>query len=387
MPRSFEVVSFDVDPRSRNRGRGAANFLSNPEFLMRIYDRNRDGKLTEAEVSRNRGLSRVFDRLLEVGDRNKDGGLDVAEFNELPPPDFARQRGSTEYFMPDLNDPSSEGERIDPVFFVNKTKPKSGLNDVERRESLARSITSRKNPWFAKAFVYRIWGELLGQGFYMPIDDLGPERKADYPEVLDLLSDGFTASGYDVKWLFRTIANTHTYQRQIQSVDASESTIPFVAATPTRLRGDQVYNAILKVLGTNELGRGRRGFRPIAGGGGYPGPQTPRVLFGFIFGFDPSTPQEDIIGSVPQALFMMNSSLINGMVRGSGNTRLGTILRNNRHDADAVKELYLLVLSRQPSDKEIEICLDYVGGNSDRQEAFEDVMWGLLNSSEFLTKR
>ena len=54
--------------------------------------------------------------------------------------------------------------------------PPKNLSDRARREALARAITDRENYWFASAFANRIWGELMGQAFYEPVDDLGPGK-------------------------------------------------------------------------------------------------------------------------------------------------------------------------------------------------------------------
>jgi hypothetical protein len=352
-----------------------------PTFIIRRFDANRDGKVTKDEV-KNSQFARAFDGVLRRADANNDGALTLAELKKLPPNNAQRQ--SSEYYMPDLANPSSRGKRIDPVFFVSKTESKSGLRDQDRRAELAEVLTAKDNPWFAKALVNRIWGELLGEGFYMPIDDIGPEREASFPDVLNLLSSGFTANDYDLQWLFRTIVNTQAYQRQIRARDASDVSLPFASAAPTRLRSDQLYSALTGVLGLAETGNSR----PQRGGGGmYRRPQSGRGQFAALFGFDPSTPQADITGSVPQALFLMNSPLINNGVRGQGNTRLGRILEKFDDNEDALSELYLLVLSREPSTRESKIAKEYLDEVGNRREAFEDLMWSLLNSSEFLSKR
>lgn len=112
-----------------------------------------------------------------------------------------------------------------------------------------------------------------------------------------------------------------------------------------------------------------------------------RSQFLSLFGFDPSTPQEDITGKVPQALFLMNSPLIDAMVRAGGNTKLARILQKHPDNNDAVAEIYLLVLAREPSDAELRICRDYITKVGNRAEACEDLMWSLINSSEFLSRR
>lgn len=371
---TYEIVSVSGNPR-----RQGINFAEYPERFFNIVDRNRDGKIVKAEAARARQFGRFFDRILERGDANKDGGLSLKEIRAIPAPPQMPGRGSTEHYMTDLSNPASRGTKIDPVFFISENKQDAGLPDVRRREALAAEITSPENPWFARAFVNRIWTEMLGAGFYTPVDDMGPERSAVAPDVLDRLADDFTASGYDVKWLFRTIAATDAYQRKLGDVDA---TAPFAAASPTRLRSDQLYSSILQVLGGREDGPQRGGRM-----GGYRFARSPRDGFNAVFGFDPSTPQEDVAGEIPQALFMMNSPQINNLARGNGRTRLAQILDKYKDDKDAIAELYMAALARDPSERETRICLNYVKEVGNRTEAFEDLMWSLLNSSEFLTKR
>jgi hypothetical protein len=225
---------------------------------------------------------------------------------------------------------------------------------------------------------------MLGEGFYTPIDDMGPQRQARVPEVLDLLADAFAANRYDMQWLFLTIARTQAYQRQIRAADPSvESPPAFAASAPKRLRADQLFNAITKVLGIE-------GADPQPGdaaGKGKRVPRSPRAQFAGLFGYDPSTNADEITGNVPQALFMMNSRLINGLIHGEGRTRLARILREYADDKDAVREVYVLALAREPSPREETVCLDYVKEVGNRREAFEDVMWSLLNSTEFLSRR
>jgi hypothetical protein len=283
--------------------------------------------------------------------------------------------------MPNLDDPASRGTKMDPAFFVNNESLPAGRGDAERREELARLLTSPENPWFARAFVNRIWSELLGQGFYTPVDDIGPEREPVHPAVLDLLCRGFVASGHDVKWLFRAITATDAYRRRIRPTDPNDAA-PFAAAQPTRLRSDALYSAINEVFGIADATD-----RPGSPVGGIYRRRTPRDGFNELFGFDPSTPQADLTGTVPQALFLMNSPQINNLIEASARTRLGQLLDRFEDDEDALAELYLLVLAREPSAKESAICREHIASAKDRGEAYEDILWSLLNSTEFLTKR
>jgi hypothetical protein len=386
-PREFEVASYD-EPAANGKGKGkgakGGNFLEHPERIFARFDRNHDGKLTRAEV-KNTPFEKPFERLLANADANKDGALTIKEIKEMPLPG-GNKRPTAEHYMADLKNPSSKGTKMEPVFFVNGKRPKTGLPDEERRHALAKYLTANSDPWFARAYVNRIWSEMLGEGFYMPIDDMGPQRQARMPEVLDLLADAWIANGYDMQWLFRTITRTETYQREIRPKDPSVESPPvFAASAPKRLRADQLFNAITKVLGIEGVDS-KESERPGDGGKKRP-PRSPRAQFAFLFGYDPSTSQDDLTGNVPQALFMMNSRLINGLIHAQGKNRLATILSEYPENKDAVRELYVLTLAREPSEKEEQICLSYVKGVGSRQEGFEDVMWSLMNSSEFLSKR
>jgi hypothetical protein len=381
---SYEVVSVNQSANPRDRFR---ELKENADRVFRFADRNKDGKLVKTEVGRT-PLARAFDALLERGDKNKDGGLSLTELKavEFPMP-MQVGRGSTEHFMADLDDPSSRGEKIEPKFFLTGYTPKSGLDDIDRRETFSKYLTSSRNEWFSRAFVNRMWAEMTGEGFYSPIDDMGPDRDAVFPEVLDLLAAQFSSNGYDIRWLMKTIALTQTYQREVRSAEPGTEAIPFASATATRLRGDQLYSSIITVLGNeNAAGRGR-GQQMGTGGGMYRGARSPRDQFSQLFGFDPSTPQADITGNIPQALFMMNSPLLGGQINARGFTKLTGLLRRFPDNEDAINELYVMILSRETSDREMKITTEYLAEVGNREEAFEDLMWSLLNSSEFLSKR
>jgi Protein of unknown function (DUF1553) len=94
-----------------------------------------------------------------------------------------------------------------------------------------------------------------------------------------------------------------------------------------------------------------------------------------------------VLGTIPQALYMMNSPLINGQIAVRPGTVLGQILAAAPDDRAALNALYLRVLSRQPTPKEVEVCGRYLSAVGDRREAFEDIYWSLINSTEFVTRR
>ena len=105
------------------------------------------------------------------------------------------------------------------------------------------------------------------------------------------------------------------------------------------------------------------------------------------FKVDPSLPVEEVQGTIPQALLMMNSVLVNTCVAASGKTYLAEALTKGLKDEEIVANLYERTLARKPKAEELAVCKKYLQKVGNRNEALEDVFWSLVNSTEFLTKR
>jgi hypothetical protein len=292
------------------------------------------------------------------------------------------QNASLEHYMPDLEDPSAKGKLMTPVFFATGEKLKTGNTDLERRETLAKWITGPANPWFAKAYVNRMWSELVGRGFYEPVDDMGPERKCLAPKTLEYLAEQFIKADYDVKWLFRVITTTDAYQRRSRSrYEASK--YPLASNCPQPLRADQLYNALTAAVGIAER---------ASGPGYFGGPRAridnTRTQFNLNFGFDPSLSRDEVAASIPQVLTMMNSPQLAGAINGrSPRTMLGKLLADEKDNELVATDLYLRCLARQPTEREMKTCLGYVKTTDNRVEAFEDILWSLINSAEFRNRK
>jgi len=344
-------------------------------------------------------------------------------------PKNGRRRPPIEHFMSDLEDPAADGTRMTPKFFVNDKSLRLGTPDAKRREQLAEWIVEPANPWFARAFVNRIWAELVGWGFYEPVDDLGPERDVDAEASLDHLAQAFVDSGHDIKWLFRTITATDAYAQRSRSRDPSGRK-QLLANSAQPLRGDALFDALVVALNMPRMAvdvpkpaklpelaplKGR----PATDKDGdneatdantemeQPEDAMPmeaemdaqmakmkkrgrgaRKLFKTAFDYDPSLPREEIQGSIPQALAMMNAPQIQSQIRAR---RRGSLIRKitdeHKEDSEVVRQLYLYCLSRDPSQDELSTCLDYIKTVERRDDALEDIQWSLINSAEFRHRR
>ena len=383
-PLGFELSSLPAGMMNREGERrfDPDEIRKNPERVIALLDRNNDQQISKEEADRGPGMARFFPILLQQADSNRDGLISAKELKNLPAPMEQPGRGSPEHYMPDLQNPSSKGVLVNPALFLSSEKIAEGLSDLERRREVARLITSPSNPWFSKALVNRIWFELLGETFVLPVDDMGPERSARYPEMLDQLAAGFTASQYDLQWLFKTITSTAAYQRQIRHRKPSDQLPAMVAGVPSRLRADQLFDSLLRVLNLSEPALPSRQIGPAA----RIVENSPRGQFHSLFVIDPSTTPEEVTGTVPQALFLMNSPFLQGRINARSGP-LADLLQKFPADADAIAELYLKVHSREPTAREREICTKYLSQAPSRGEGFEDLYWSLINSTEFQTRR
>jgi len=136
-------------------------------------------------------------------------------------------------------------------------KDKSNVNlkgDIYRqsdlRKELARLITQPENRYFPRAFANRLWKEMMGRGFFEPIDNYSAYNEISHTESLEYLADEFVASGYDVRALLRIITGTEAYRRGHHYSDTSEKERKkaehrFAAAPVRRMISEAFYDSVL----------------------------------------------------------------------------------------------------------------------------------------------
>ncbi len=273
---------------------------------------------------------------------------------------------------------------LDPDAFGMK-KVGVGDSDIVRRAALAEWIVSPENPWFAKAFTNRVWARMLGRGFSEPVDEIGELGDQVLPEVHAAVADHFVASKFDFRSLVRVIAATRAYQRQIHDAAAGEK--PFVTMTAGRLRGDEVYQSLVTAIELPNVTP--EAVKPSDAIRFPPPPKSTRDLVNEAFGFDPSASQDTVGRSMQQAMFLMNNRQVQNQVDASpaSETVLARIVATESDDQKVLTQLYERVLAREPNDKEREIAKRHIERVGNRQAAMEDLMWSLLNSAEFTSRR
>ncbi|MFT6793406.1 MAG: mono/diheme cytochrome c family protein [Rubritalea sp.] len=148
------------------------------------------------------------------------------------------------------------GRTTDPVL-EEAQKESRKLNvhgDIYRssklRNQLAELITNPRNDYFARAFVNRVWAELIGHGFVEPLDNFSDYSGLHHPSTLDFVAQEFIASGYDLRTLVRIITLSDAYQRSGLPADTPikvriKSEKNFSAAPTRRMLGEVLYDSIV----------------------------------------------------------------------------------------------------------------------------------------------
>ena len=124
-------------------------------------------------------------------------------------------------------------------------------SDASRRKEFGAWLTSAKNPYFARSFVNRMWGYMLGKGLIEPIDDIRAGNPASIPELLAFLEKDFIESKFDVRHLVRTICQSRTYQLSMENNQWNkDDDRNYSHAMPRRLPSEVLYDAIHEVTGS-----------------------------------------------------------------------------------------------------------------------------------------
>ncbi len=281
--------------------------------------------------------------------------------------------------LPSLNNPR---ERLKPRALGGPEIELQG----DARETLWRWLVQPDNPYFARSFVNRLWGHYFGIGLVEPVDDFSVANPPSNEKLLDALAQDFIASKYDIRKLERTILLSRTYQLSaVPNSNNVQDRNNFARAYVRRMMAEVTVDVLNTALGTSEnYGNDvPAGIRAIEVAPNRIASATLTEAFR-IFGRPPRTTTCDCERAsepaLPQTLYLMtDTGLLAKMNRG----RLASLLSEKQPDEKIVEELFLATLSRFPNQREQQALLASLKGR-DRQSAFTDILWALINSREFI---
>lgn len=280
--------------------------------------------------------------------------------------------------------------------------------EEEPRAVLAKALVSDDNPYFARAFVNRAWSWFFGKGLIDPADDITPERDtwdrllaglgiaapSGREKLLELLTEEFRRSKYDMRRLFRLIMCTRSFQSSAAgSPENRELTEKYFLSYPVRRLEAEILSDCLGVLTGNYgrytsvipepftyLPRGTHAVQ-IADGSISSGMLE---LFGRPSRDSGQISERNNRMTASQRLYLMNSGVVYRQMAVLGSQ----IAKRCRWQLErrGIAEIYLQVLSRYPTPQEKKRVMAYVRAlpKKQRSDAWRDLVWVLVNSKEFL---
>ncbi len=282
------------------------------------------------------------------------------------------------------------GEEVGPRLLgaADKLPP-----DGDRLELLAAWLTSPDNPWFARVMSNLVWYHVMGRGLVDPLDDFRVTNPATHPELLDELARELVTHDFDLRHLVRTIMVSQAYQRDpLPVAGQSETDVDYARAVVRRLTAEQLLDAQSQVLDQPAEFSGypagtRAGqVRGVRRARERDARSTAADRFLRTFGKPERLLACECERSNETSLKQV-FNLVGGDLQerlGQDGNRISSWLDRDASLEEALDELYWTALSRAPTPAEREACQLVLNSESDRRVAWEDIVWAVLNSKEFL---
>lgn len=241
-----------------------------------------------------------------------------------------------------------------------------------RMTVLARAMSGNTESGLPRAVANRVWAALMGRGLVHPVDDFSRKNKELHPGLLAALTREFAAHRYSLKYLIRSICATRAYQLS-SGKDGAQKAEDFSRHMTRQMRAGALIHA---------LAAATRGAPPPEDDGAWDRfAHQLRLIYGPGVPFNEMTP---LPGNTRQALMLRNSDLVAGLIRGS------PMLREAASSGGSVEErierVFLAALTRRPEPSELERWKGHLARSGADIRGFEDLLWTLINTSEFSTR-
>lgn len=270
--------------------------------------------------------------------------------------------------------------------------------DDDPRLALVDWMSQKNNPFFAKSLVNRYWKHFFKRGLVEPEDDLRDTNPPTNPDLFEALAKSFTESGYDLKALVRTLTQSHAYQ--LSSTPNPYNAVDRQAYShyyPRRMTAEVMLDSIDMVTGSKtDFADLPAGTRAISLPDNSYNRASPFLkVFGRPEGASVCECERVQSASLAQSLHLMNAADVKSKLSASGG-RAESLSKAEMPEPKRIRELYLAAFSREPTADEVRISENHVskprtdaaGKPLDSQRAkrngYEDLVWALLNTKEFL---
>lgn len=256
-----------------------------------------------------------------------------------------------------------------------------------RRDQLANMMIEYDQEQVARNFVNRVWARYFGRGIIDPVDAWIDESAGLQSETLEMLTQEFIKSGFNIKALEYTILNSETYQRSVvPTINSQDIPALYAQAFLRPLSAEQILDSLFAALSIPEP-EDTEGFFGRMDQALY---DRYYAQFVSALGNDEMEWSNTFETSIPKILFLLNDK---GIQKGISDTPGNIIDRIHDKSSDPenhIDYLYLATLSRMPTEAEkrplVEELTALANKNMKQARQFEeDLLWALLNSTEFVT--
>ncbi len=269
--------------------------------------------------------------------------------------------------------------------------------DDDPREALADWMGSKQNPFFAKALVNRYWKHFFNRGLVEPEDDMRDTNPPSNPELLNALAQSFIDSGYDLKQLIRTLTQSTAYQ--LSAVPNAHNAVDrqnFSRCYPKRLQAEVLLDAVNSVLDAQSTFEGLpAGTHATAlPDNSFNSTSYFLTVFGRPEGSSACECERTQESSLAQSLHLLNAPDIQTKLTADKGRAALLAADTSRSDEAKLAEIYEWVASRKPSAQQVKLGLDHLARHTAgktgadlvaaKRQAYEDLLWALINTKEFL---
>lgn len=258
----------------------------------------------------------------------------------------------------------------------------------DQRPAMVEWLTSKENPFFARAIANRVWSYFFGRGIIEPVDDIRASNPPVNEPLLNALARDLMQHGYDLKHLMKTITNSRTYQASFRSNEwNADDMTNFSHRIPRRLSAEQLADAISTATGSKfKFPEVPEDFRAVD----LPDPHIEMDGFLNLFGRpqreEPCECERRNDMSLPHALSLVNGPMLAQAIA-DPEGRVARLVLRGVADRELIEDLYLGGLNRLPSSKEYDLAASHLGKSTSRAAAAQDILWAMLNQKAFLFNR
>ena len=251
------------------------------------------------------------------------------------------------------------------------------------------------NPYFARAFVNRVWAGYFNVGIIEPTDDLNLANPPSNGPLLEYLSDGFVASGYDIKWLHRQIVSSRAYQASwrptaTNRLDERNFSRAVLRRLPAEVAHDAVVLATASDTARAALDADPAGSRAIGSASSYGGGKDAAYAV-VLFGKPPRAINCDCERSAEPSLlqtaYLRNDPDVLAMLDRKDGWLAQVSAEKVAKPDDVIRRAYLRTLGRPPDERELGVARGHLAAATDLRAGLRDLLWALLNTKEFIINR